>query len=110
MQKRFFLLILLFVAGMVYFGYLLPTQHGIQVGEPAPVFALSNEQGEVIRLSDFRGQPVLLNFWATWCPPCIWEMPSMERLGKILAGRKNFAPVGLGAAGAVGYGIPAAAQ
>jgi thiol-disulfide isomerase/thioredoxin len=43
-------------------------------------FELMNMDEENITLSDFRGKVVLLNFWATWCPPCIREMPSMERL------------------------------
>ena len=43
-------------------------------------FELQNMDEENKKLSDYRGQVVLLNFWATWCPPCIREMPSMERL------------------------------
>ena len=43
-------------------------------------FELQNMDEEIKKLSDYRGQVVLLNFWATWCPPCIREMPSMERL------------------------------
>lgn len=47
---------------------------------PASDFDLQNMDEENKKLSDFRGKVVLLNFWATWCPPCIREMPSMERL------------------------------
>jgi peroxiredoxin len=43
-------------------------------------FTLENVNGENISLSDFDGQTILLNFWATWCGPCIREMPSMEKL------------------------------
>ena len=43
-------------------------------------FELLNMDEELVRLSDYKGKVVLLNFWATWCPPCIREMPSMERL------------------------------
>jgi thiol-disulfide isomerase/thioredoxin len=46
----------------------------------APDFALENERGEVVRLSDFEGRPVFLNFWATWCTFCIEEMPDMQRV------------------------------
>lgn len=44
----------------------------------APDFELQDANGENIRLSDLRGQPVLLNIWATWCPPCRAEMPAMQ--------------------------------
>ena len=48
------------------------------VGSPAPDFVLNNLQGEPVRLSELRGQPVLLNFWATWCGPCRQEMPTIQ--------------------------------
>ncbi len=50
-------------------------------------FEASTPDGKRVRLKDFRGKVVFLNFWATWCVPCIREMPDMERLGKIMAGR-----------------------
>jgi peroxiredoxin len=48
-------------------------------GHPAPDFELVNVEGETIRLSDFRGQPVIVNFWATWCPPCRAEFPEFQK-------------------------------
>jgi peroxiredoxin len=45
----------------------------------APPFDLKGPKGEAIRLADFRGKPLIVNFWATWCPPCREEMPSMQR-------------------------------
>ncbi len=47
-------------------------------------FELPNLDEETVRLSDYSGKVVMLNFWATWCPPCIREMPSMQRLYKKL--------------------------
>ena len=52
---------------------------GLQIGETAPDFTLTNLQGESMTLSDFRGQKVILNFWASWCGPCRAEMPDMQK-------------------------------
>jgi len=46
-------------------------------------------EGNLISISDFKGKKILLNFWATWCTPCLKEMPSMERAQKILQ-NENF--------------------
>lgn len=51
-----------------------------QVGFAAPDFSLETLDGETITLSDLRGQAVLVNFWATWCPPCRKEMPAIQQL------------------------------
>lgn len=51
-----------------------------QQGFLAPDFELQTTTGETIKLSDFRGQAVLVNLWATWCPPCRAEMPAIEKI------------------------------
>ena len=58
-----------------------------KVGDPAPDFMTVLSDGSVVSLSDFRGQPVWLNFWGSWCPPCRSEMPDMEAAYKELAPR-----------------------
>lgn len=47
---------------------------------PAPMTPFADAQGELLDLGRFTGRTVLLNFWATWCPPCIEELPSLDRL------------------------------
>ena len=58
-----------------------------EVGARAPDFTLPTMDGDTSSLSQYRGQVVLLNFWATWCPPCVHEMPSMERIYQDLRAR-----------------------
>jgi cytochrome c biogenesis protein CcmG/thiol:disulfide interchange protein DsbE len=59
----------------------------IEVGRGAPQFhATDLRTGRPVTLADYRGKVILLNVWATWCPPCRVEMPSMQRLHQKLAG------------------------
>ncbi len=60
---------------------------------PAPPFELTDQNGAMHSLSDYRGKVVFLNFWATWCPPCREEMPDMEKLALSLGNDKDFAMV-----------------
>jgi len=53
--------------------------HAFSNPQTAPDFTLIDMDGEQHSLSDYRGKTVIVNFWATWCPPCREEMPSMER-------------------------------
>jgi len=56
-----------------------PTQ-GTQVGDLAPDFQLNNLEGKPVSLGDLRGKPVILNFWGTWCHPCVSEMPLIQKV------------------------------
>ena len=58
----------------------------IVAGARAPDFTAVDMAGNQARLSDYRGKVVLLNVWATWCPPCREEMPSMQRLYQVMEG------------------------
>lgn len=58
-----------------------------RLGDSAPDFTLPSLGGNPAHLSNYRGKVVFLNFWATWCPPCREEMPSMESLYQRLKGR-----------------------
>ncbi len=51
---------------------------GLATGDVAPDFELTTLAGDTVKLSDYRGKTVMLNFWASWCPPCRSEMPHME--------------------------------
>jgi peroxiredoxin len=68
------------VSLMLVFG-IQKTRHASQngagqlQGQPAPDFALASLDGKTLRLSDYRGKAIVLNFWATWCEPCKVEMP-----------------------------------
>ena len=64
------------------------------VGKPAPDFTLVNLQGKKVSLKDFKGHPLLLNFWGTYCDPCKIEMPWLEEFHKKYAGQ-GFEVVGV---------------
>lgn len=62
--------------------------------DPAPPLTIAKPDGGTLTLADFKGRVVLLNLWATWCAPCVKEMPALDRLQKKLGG-KDFEVVAL---------------
>ncbi len=86
-------------AGLVFTTAILSTeflkQPGIPgTGDSAPDFKLQNLSAETVQLSDLAGRAVILNFWATWCPPCRREMPLLDELQKAY-GEKGLSVIGL---------------
>jgi len=63
------------------------------IGRPAPEFALSDLEGRRLALEDLRGQPAVVNFWATWCQPCAAENPIFSALARRYDGRVRFVSV-----------------
>ncbi len=76
-------------------------------GQTAPDFALKSSTGENLRLSEYRGDVVMINFWATWCGPCRAVAPILDELAQEYAGRIKVVKVDTDANGslAASYGI-----
>jgi cytochrome c biogenesis protein CcmG, thiol:disulfide interchange protein DsbE len=74
---------------LVYAIYSGIHQRVVIAGESAPDFTLTTDSGRTISLNNFGGKVLLLNFWASWCPPCVEETPSLSELAK------EFGPKGL---------------
>ena len=92
LSKRRLLPGLIALLTVAFIASLWPSFHAssgpvVQVGDEAPPFSLMSDAGQAIQLTDFRGKFVILNFWATWCPPCVEEMPSLERFHDRFAAR-----------------------
>jgi len=84
-KKQMVLLIgLVLFAVLFIIGYVAKDRQAgrkiIASGDQAPEFRLQAMDGSLINLSDFRGKVVMVHFWATWCPPCVEELPLLDRL------------------------------
>ena len=71
-----------------------PSNRPARIGENAPDFTVGEGQ-QTVTLSQFRGKTVVLNFWATWCPPCVEEMPSLVELQKRMGDKLTVVAVSL---------------
>lgn len=83
-------------AGKLKLGEFIP----VSPPQPAPEVAFTDAEGRPTSIADFAGTPTLVNLWATWCQPCLREMPSLQRLQAKLAGRLTVAAVSEDRAGA----------
>jgi thiol-disulfide isomerase/thioredoxin len=83
-MKRLALIALLLIAAACS-----PDGRGDPDADPfyAPDFMLTTLDGQTVTLSDLRGRWVIVNFWATWCPPCVAEMPALQRIAVAEADR-----------------------
>jgi len=80
------IIVLIITGGWIWFSRSFPditTDGNIPVpsqGFRAPDFQLITTSGENVALTDYKGNPVLINFWASWCPPCLAEMPAIQKV------------------------------
>ncbi len=65
-------------AALVWVVYPTLEQRVVNAGDPAPEFKVVTDHGKTLTRADFGGKLLVLNFWATWCPPCINEIPSLD--------------------------------
>ncbi len=89
-KQVIFLVVLVFFVALVVVGFLVKDRPSgkkiIASGDRAPEFRLTASDGRQISLADFRGKMVMVHFWATWCPPCVEEMPTLDKLNNALKG------------------------
>ncbi len=96
-KKIIIVLVLVFLAGVSFFYVRNRTPFDEQkpaVGEAAPAISLADLSGSMVRLADYRGKVVLVNFWASWCPPCKDEMPGFQKV-LLACESKGFAVIGM---------------
>jgi cytochrome c biogenesis protein CcmG/thiol:disulfide interchange protein DsbE len=82
-------LTIVLAAALVWVVYPTLEQRVVNAGDPAPEFKVVTDHGKTLTRTDFGGKLLVLNFWATWCPPCINEIPSLD------AFQQQFGPQGV---------------
>ncbi len=80
-MKRAFLSLLVV---SLFFSYSLSAFEMVEIGKKVPDVKVVRDDGKVVSLGSFKGKVVLINFWATWCPPCVREMPDLNKLYSML--------------------------
>jgi cytochrome c biogenesis protein CcmG/thiol:disulfide interchange protein DsbE len=79
--------IVLLSAVLVYFIYAGIHERVVVAGDTAPEFSITADNGRTVSLPNFGGKLLVLNFWATWCPPCVQETPSLSQFAAAYAGK-----------------------
>ena len=79
--------ILLSLIAVLFAGFLFTIRNSfeqriVEKGDSAPGFSITTDSGKRITRSDFGGKLLVLNFWATWCPPCVEELPSLHQFAR----------------------------
>jgi len=91
MKQVVFLGVLVVCAALFLIGYAAKDRKTVKKiiisGDNAPDFRLPASDGHVVDLSAFRGKVVMVHFWATWCPPCVDEIPELDKLYRAFAGK-----------------------
>jgi thiol-disulfide isomerase/thioredoxin len=77
----------LFFVGAVAKAVYDPPPHVVVAGERAPQFTIAADNGRTVSVPNFGGRLLVVNFWATWCPPCVQETPSLSQFAKDYAGK-----------------------
>src|ERR1022692_5231127 len=79
--------IVVLLAAFVYVIYLAIHERVVIAGDQAPAFTLTTDNGRAVSVPNFGGKLLVLNFWASWCGPCVEETPSLTRFAEDYAGK-----------------------
>lgn len=79
--------IALLLVAFVFVIYTTVHENIVNAGDTAPDFSIVTDSGRTVSRTDFGGKLLILNFWATWCPPCIQELPSLDALSRRFSGQ-----------------------
>jgi peroxiredoxin len=85
--RGFFAALVVALVGVVAHAVYEPPLHVVVAGEQAPPFRIAADNGRAVAVPNFGGKLLILNFWATWCPPCVEETPSLSQFARDYASR-----------------------